>query len=126
MSIILFLIITVVSAVIYWATWANVLLNVNPEGSLVGVILFFISLFLALIGTLFLIIFAIRLRRKTGRIVIAKFRNSWRQATMISILVVGLLIFNSQGLFTWWSALLAVLIITILETVFASLKRDFG
>ncbi len=104
---------------IAWAAWAMVLVLVSPEEvGMGGVLLFFVSLFLALIGTFSLVGLALRFLLLKKEMVYYQVVNSFRQAALLAILIDLSLVLQSFGLLTWWNFLLFVVGLGILELFF--------
>lgn len=110
-----------ISTVLSIAAWIAVVYNVNPEeAGIVGQILFYLSLFLALAGIF--ILFLTWLRRKIlgSDWAFAHLGMSFRQGILLSALANMLLIFQGFRILTWWDGLLLVAGIFIIELYFLS------
>lgn len=98
---------------------------INPEttGSL-GFVLFYASLFFALTGTLailsyiFRLIFTRRYTRTEG------VQISFRQAIFFSIIIIGALFLQANHLMTWLNTLLLVMLVTLIEFLILSLRKE--
>ena len=80
--------------------------------------LLFFSLFLALCGFFSLLGFYVRRKRLKEEIPIYHLGISFREGTLLSILVVGFLLMRSLNFFYWWSALTLLIIIIAVEAGF--------
>ncbi len=119
-----YLILMTISAIFCWGIWGFVLYSVDPTAAgILGFIFFYFSLFLSLTGTL--AVLGLLLRMKFGKegLVFKTVTISFRQATLLSFLVIGSLILKSQGIFTWWNIIFLVLALTVLEFFFMSYKK---
>ncbi len=102
-----------------WILWVVVIFNINPfEAEFLGLLLFYISLFLALLGTLSLIGFFLRTLFSKQELVFKHLGGSLRQAFFFSTLIVGTLLLKGTKLYSWWAIILLILGITILEIFF--------
>ncbi|MCC7357143.1 hypothetical protein IT408_01415 [Candidatus Uhrbacteria bacterium] len=119
MSFRLYVLLMFFSTTIAWTAWTFVLFNVQPGVSgLTGLVLFYITLVISLMGSLTLIGLAIRLLISRGKEKGLEFRDvriSFRHAVLLSILSVGALILSSNAMFTWWSCLLLIIIAMLIE-----------
>ncbi len=122
MSLRQYLILVGIGSLIAWFTWIIVLFTVNPfETGVLGFALFYISLAIALIGTLALIGFGIRMiTYKQESIVLREVTTAFRQACLLTLVLVGSFFLQSQSLLAWWNVLLFVIIVSILELFFLS------
>lgn len=99
-----------------WAAWLIVLFRVDPFASgPVGFLLFYLSLWLSLTGTISLLGLMIRAKIKKEEAIFRQVSNSFRQATFLGALIVGLLYFQGHRLLTWWNLILFVIGLMFLE-----------
>lgn len=105
-----------------WAAVAVIVTQIDPtDAPTAVVVIFYLSLFAALTGTLAVVGFISRILvlRKTfllSRQVIVSFR----QSAIISALAVVALVLRSRSVLNWWDGALLVLGATALETFFIS------
>lgn len=110
-----------ISTALSIAAWIAVVYNVNPEATgIVGQILFYLSLFLALAGIFILFITWSRRKILGSDWAFVHLGMSFRQGALLSVLAISLLIFQSFGILTWWDGLLTVAGIFIIELYFLS------
>lgn len=96
-----------------------ILSNINPfDSDILTISMFFVSLFIFITGILTLIGFYIRVRVSNNEIFFANFKPSLRQATLFSLALIGILIFQSLKVLTWWDALMLTLSILLIELYF--------
>ncbi len=113
-----------VATLMSWGAWFLVLFLVAPrDAGMLGMFLFYISLFLGIMGTLSIVGLFVRHMRAKNRFVVEKVIDSFRQAFWFACLVIVSLILQSKGQLTWWNALLLVLIVAVLEFFFISATR---
>lgn len=126
MSLKKFLIIITVVTVICWIGWIVVLFYIDPKGTgFIGLFLFYISLFFALIGTFSILGFFIRVWFSKKEMVFQHVGIAFRQSLLFSILLVGSLVLQGMRIFTWWNALLFVFCLAVLEYFFLSHKNSY-
>lgn len=105
--------------VVCWAAWVLVLFNIDPFVSgFIGLASFYLSLFLALLGTFSLLGFLFRRAFPRGQIAFRQIGVSVRQGLFLSLVVVGGLLLRGTGLYTWWNLILFIAGFTLLESFF--------
>lgn len=105
-----------IAGVISWSAWFLVVLKLNPfESTSIALILFFLSLFFALICTFTIIGFIVRIYANQNEIVYQHISTSLRQAVLLSLCACSCLFLLVFGLLSWWSGLLLVAIVTLIE-----------
>lgn len=85
------------------------------DASSLIILLFYSSLFLWVGGVLALLFFAWRAWRKTNTNQAETLRASFRQAALLSSLLVAVLVFQSLKVFSWWAGGLLLLLILGIE-----------
>lgn len=107
-----------------WSAVALILFGVDPtETSGAVFVIFYVSLFLAITGTLSVIGFLMRVLVLRKQYFISRqVAVSFRQAVLLAALTVGGLILQSRSLLHWWTAALLVAAMTVLEFFFISTK----
>jgi hypothetical protein len=119
-----YLILMSISAVFCWAIWIFVLFMIDPTtAGILGFVFFYLSLFLSLVGTMSVL--GLLLRKKFGKeeAVFRTVTTSFRQATLLSLLLIGALFLKSKSLLAWWNIVLLVLALTVLEFFFISYQK---
>ena len=107
-----------------WLAFITVLFYIDPQNSgIIGPTSFYISLFLALIGTFSLFGFFIRLLIHKQDLPHYHIGVSLRQATLLAILLLGSLLLLGNRLFLWWSVLSLFAGLIILEFFFLTSKK---
>jgi len=103
-----------------WIAWIFVIQTMNPqEGGLTALIFFYVTLCLALVGTLSLIglIYRVGLRRQS--MVLAKeVRVSFRRAVLLSLGGLTALWLSSHKHLAWYWLLLVILLIAGVEYLY--------
>lgn len=110
-----------------WLSWAYILFTINPETTnLVGFLLFYLSLFLALIGTGAIAGFLIRFIALKRELIFRSVREAFRQSFLFSFLIIAALFFLAHNLFTWLNLVLLVVGLSVLELFLINYRRGFG
>lgn len=119
-----YLIIMSIGTLLSWSAVGMIVTMTDPTQtqSVVFVILF-ASLFLALTGTLSISGFLMRIWLLRKQYFISKeVLVSFRQAIMLTTLLIASLVMQSRTLLTWWNAVLMVLALTMLEFFFVTAR----
>lgn len=119
MSLIRYLITMSIATLVAAASWVLVIIFLDPSATgVIGVMLFFGSFFLMVFGLASTIGFLLRSlfqrREQPFRLVAISFRQAGLFAILLSV---GLLL-QSQRLFTWWTAFLLLVILSLVEAFF--------
>lgn len=114
----------IAGTVLAWTGVVLVLTMTDPTDARAVVLgIFYAALFLALTGTLSLAGFGMRIwLLKQQYFVSRQVLVSFRQAMLLSLLLVTALILQSKGILTWWNALLVLGAVTLLEFFFITAK----
>ena len=89
-----------------------------PLSSFLGLVIFYVSLFFALIGIFMLAGVGLRALVGRGTPVFRHLGISLRQAVLFALLLVGSLLLQGNRLFNWWNALFFVAGLSLLEFFF--------
>lgn len=120
-----FLIGLAASSGLCWFAWILTLVNTNPgQGGQTAILSFYISLFFALLGTLTLLGYGLRLYFGRNEIRYAHMRTAFRQAFLAATLVVMGLLLLSVRLLSWWDILLLVAVTVLVELYLKSNARS--
>jgi len=112
------------ATIICWLLWLVVITQINPsEAETVGFLLFYITLFFALLGTFFMASFF--WRRKFGKKTIAErtVAISFRQSIFFALIVTGVLFLQGKGLLNILNIVLIIIAVSVIEWFFLSIKR---
>ncbi len=103
-----------------WMAWIIILQTVNPEeAGILGKVFFFITLFLALIGTITLLGLLYRIGiRKRVNMLIKEVRVAFRHAILLSGVIVLTLIFSANDWLRWYTLLTFLLVVVGFEYLF--------
>ncbi|MBT5808344.1 hypothetical protein HOI18_03670 [Candidatus Uhrbacteria bacterium] len=124
MSFRFFLIVMSIASVTAWIAWAVVVNAIDPtRAGFLGFILFFLTLTTAMVGTLTVLGVMGRIWMKNEELVVTLSVRAFRQALLLSSVFIGALVLSGFALLRWWSVLLILLIVSIVELIFLSLKK---
>ncbi len=119
-----YLIIMLTTTLLCWAAFIFVLWNVNPEiTNWLGFLLFYLSLFLAMVGTGALIGFVIRFVGLKHELAFRSVRDAFRQSFLFSFLIIAVLFLLSKNLFSWLNLFLLVVGLSVLEFFLISYRK---
>ncbi|MFZ5364562.1 MAG: hypothetical protein ACOZAG_03725 [Patescibacteria group bacterium] len=119
-----YLILMTISAIFCWIIWGFVLYSVDPTtAGVLGFIFFYLSLFLSLVGTLSVLGLLLRMKFGNEELVFKTVTVSFRQATLLGLIVIGGLILKSQKILTWWNIIFLVLALVIIEFFYISYDK---
>lgn len=122
-----YLTLMLVCTALCWGGFLTVLFFINPEttGQL-GFVMFYASLFFALVGTLALLSYLFRVLFNRIYTRQEKAQVSFRQAVFFGVVIIGSLFLQANNLMTWLNSILLVLLVTFLEFLILSLKKTDG
>ncbi len=111
------------AGVVSWIAWIVVLSRIDPKPGLnsvngLGLGLFYLSLFFALACTFAVIGFYLRLWLNKNEIFYQHILISFRQGALLSTIAIGCLTFQLLRVLTWWSGLLLIATVTMVEFYF--------
>lgn len=116
-----YLITTFLAAIFSWTAWVLVLFKLDPfESTLLALFFFFISFFFASTSTLTLLGFYLRKFIYQNEVFTSHLNVALRQGLLLTLCILGCLIFLMLGVLTWWDGLLLVGIIVLVEFYFSS------
>lgn len=106
-----------------WLGWWWTIVSIDPFATnLLGFFLFYVILFLALIGTFTLISVYLRKSRMADELVFHVVLLSFRQSLALAAFFLLLLFLQSQRLLTWWNVII-LLALVIGSELFIILKE---
>jgi len=98
--------------------------SINPETTnVIGFLLFYSSLFLAIVGTSAIFGFLIRFILLRKELVFRQVAISFRQSFLFASVIIASLILQSFRMLTWYNVLFLVVAVTVLEFFLISYKR---
>lgn len=122
MSLRLYVAFMLLGTLICWTAWALVLRSTDPTTAPWFIFFFFYaSLFLALLGTGALLGFLWRIwHHREDMVLLRHVRKTFRQAILFAALVTGALYLKSNAWLTWWTTLVLLFMLVLIESVFLS------
>ncbi len=107
------------STFLCFGAWVLVLINIDPFNcNFVGFILFYLSLFFALIGVFTLLGFYLRVWFSKNEVIFSHIGPSFRQGIFLSLILVGCLALQSFRILDLWSGGLFIASVVLLEFFF--------
>jgi len=120
-----YLIAMMLATVICWTVFAFIIFSINPFATnWIGFSLFYLSLFLSLVGTSALVGFLIRFVWLHKVLAFHSVSEAFRQSFLFSALIVIGLLLLSKNMFTWLNALLLAAGLSVLEFFLISYKKS--
>ncbi len=111
------------ATLICWCSWTLILFSIDPRiTNWIGFLLFYVSLFLSLIGTFALLGFFTRFIALRQKLVFRLVQDAFRQSFFFSITAVLALILLSKSLFTWINLILIIAALSLLEMFLISYR----
>lgn len=107
-----------------WLTWGGILCFIDPlKTEVVGFFLFYITLALALAGTLTIAGTLLRAWKQKDILLSRHVIRSLRHSVLFVLLIIAALLLLSLRLWTWWLMVLLILFVSFVEFLFLSLKQ---
>jgi len=123
MSLTRYLLMMICATALCWFAWFTVVQSVDPfETDMIGFLLFYSSVTLALAGTFAIVGFFIRTMLLKQELVFQKVAIAFRQGIFFAILIDGFLILQSMRLLTWYNIAFLMIGLTIAEFFVISRK----
>lgn len=120
-----FLALIILGTIIALASFVLVIFYFDPtQIGFAGFALFYLTLFLALSGVIFLISDSLKAKFNKKLLLYQRLRTSVRHAIFFSLLITGWAFLKASGLLRWWNLLLFILILTLLEFFFISTQKQ--
>lgn len=119
-----YLIIMLITTLICWLAFLFVLWTVNPEATnWLGFLLFYLSLFLSIVGASAIIGFIIRFAALKRELAFRLVRDAFRQSFLLSFLIVAILFLLSKNLFSWLNVFFLIVGLSVLEFFLISYRK---
>jgi membrane-associated HD superfamily phosphohydrolase len=113
--------------VLAWFGWAMIILNITPrEASTPGFVMFYLTLAVALVGTLTFIFSIFRVYVLRRSVIEREIRTSFRHAILCSLITIVSLVLSSAGRFSVWYSLLLLAIASVIEYLFLQAHHGRG
>ncbi|MFH1284366.1 MAG: hypothetical protein ABIH78_02135 [Candidatus Peregrinibacteria bacterium] len=109
------------SGTVAWVAWVLTVFKLNPYDSMgMSLTFFFATLLIALACTFTVVGFYFRVWLFKNEIFYKHINISLRQGIFLGLITVFCLVFQMMRVLTWWSGLLLVFIVVLLEFYFSS------
>ena len=109
---------------ICWSAFALIIFTVDPTSTnSTGFILFYISLYLSIVGTAAIVGFLVRFVALKQHLAFRLVKDAFRQSFLFAALITFSLWLLPRGLFSWLNLLLLVIALTVLEFFWLSYER---
>jgi len=118
--------IMIIGTILCWISWLFVIVNIDPfQASQSAFLFFYLSLFLALVGTISIIAFLIHTYFSNELLPMFKYvQKSFRNACIISSIFILLLYLHVKGLLNVWNFGAFIFIILFFVSFFASARHS--
>ncbi|MFB6182362.1 MAG: hypothetical protein ABEJ24_05715 [Candidatus Magasanikbacteria bacterium] len=119
-----YLTIMTLATILCWSAWFFVIFNINPfQSGIVGFMSFYSSLFFSLFGTLSLITLGAYYKLTDIRPIFKIVEKSFRDACVLSVLVIALLYLQGKQLLTIWNLSLFILFLVLIGSFYVSTQK---
>jgi len=108
-----------VAAGLCWVAWFFMILSTDPnQANTLIFIFFYLSFFLAILGTFSVIGFLIKMKIiKNDEIIFRHVKKTFRQSIIFATLIILALFLLQKSLLTWWNSILLALLFVVFEGV---------
>lgn len=104
------------AGVVSFLAWILVLNKLSPfENTGMTLTLFYLSLFVAMSCLFTVLGFYFRVWLNKNEVFYSQITVAFRQGTMLTVIALGCLTFQLLGILTWWSGLLLIICVTLIE-----------
>lgn len=114
-----YLILMSIGTILCWVAWLFVVWSIDPsDAGTLGFLFFYISLFLAIVGSFS--VFGFLVRRaiiKDDELVFRHVKRTFRQSIFVATLIVFVLFLLAEHLLTWWNLILLLGLCVFLEAI---------
>jgi len=113
-----------VMTIICWSLFGFIVMSINPFiTNWIGFSLFYLTLFLSLVGTAAIAGFVVRFKMLKKEMAFRSVKEAFRQSFLFAILVVVSFVLLSQDLFTWLNIVFLIIALTVLEFFWLSYEK---
>lgn len=116
MTLRIYLIIMFLTTIVCWVAWLYTVITIDPNlTNWIGFLLFYVSLFLSIVGTATMVGFFARFIILKQKLAFHSVKEAFRQSFLFAILIIISLILLSRDLFTWMNMAFLVIGLSVLE-----------
>lgn len=120
-----YLFLMILATLLCWGAWVLVVFFIDPENSgLIGILIFYLAGFLAIVGAASIIGFLARRVFNRFEHTFLQVKNSFRQAIWFGILIVGSLFLQSKDLIAWWNLVVLILVLVFMEAMWVVFNKE--
>ncbi len=113
-----YLVFMAIITLVDWGAWLYIVETVNPnETTIVGIGIFFLTLFLGMVGVVSLLESVVRVWLLKREVIIREVAIAFRHGVLLSLVAIGSVILVKQQLFQWWTLLLLIIVASLIEYV---------
>lgn len=107
------------ATILSWGAWILTIFYFDPDNSgIVAFLFFYVSLFLAILGTFSVIGFLIKMRLiKNDEVVFRHIKKTFKQGLILSLFILVTLILLQKNLLTWWNFILLAMLYLFIEGI---------
>jgi hypothetical protein len=110
-----------ITTIICWAAFASIIFTVDPETTnWVGFLLFYLSLFISLVGTFSIIGFLFRFTLLKRDLAFRSVKEAFRQSFLLSFLIIASMFLLAKNLFNWFNIAVMGVGLTVFELLLIS------
>lgn len=110
-----------------WIAWGIILLNINPfDAGFAEFVMFYVTLAVALVGTLTLIMTVVRVYLLKRKVLVREIRMAFRHSVLFSVIAIVSLALSAAEKFTVWYAILLIAVAAIVEYFFLQFHGGRG
>lgn len=114
-----YLLLMFLATLICWLSFGVVVYFVDPTlTNWFGFLIFYLSLFLSLVGSLSLLGFIVRFIVNKNEFAFKQVITAFRQSILFAFLVSAALFLQSYRLVSWWNFLILIILLTVIEFLF--------
>lgn len=114
------------AGVLSWIAWIVVINKLDPFESMgMALALFFVSLMFALACTFTVLGFYFRVWLNKNEVFYNHINIAFRQGLLLTLIALGCLVFQLLGVLTWWSGLLLIAAVTMVEFYFMARTTEY-
>lgn len=125
MTLRIYLAIMSLATIVCWTIFVFVMATINPEvTNWIGFFLFYLSLFLALVGSSAIIGFLVRFVGLKRELAFRSVTEAFRQSFLFALLIVGSLFLLSRDLLSWLNLAFLIIGLSVFEFFLISYKKN--
>ncbi len=115
-----------IAGVLSWIAWIVVINKLDPFASTgLGLGFFYLSLFFALACSFTVLGFYFRMWLNKNEIYYSHINIAFRQGVLLTLIALGCLTFQLLRVLTWWSGLLLIAAVTLIEFYCMARQREY-